>query len=119
MGVDTTTAAMHASTNALDDIEADLLSVPPAYFSLGTTPQPMEDPPEIGDVVTVIVRARCTGTSDSVRTDGELRHGRKFDIQAAWFKGQPEPPDADADQPGLFDHNGEAVEEYDQDAASE
>jgi hypothetical protein len=38
MGVDTTTRADHPSTNALDDIEADLLSVPPAYFSLGSTP---------------------------------------------------------------------------------
>lgn len=110
MGVDTTTATDHPSTNALDDIEADLLQVAPAYFSLGSTPQPMEDPPQIGDVVTVVVRAKCTGTSDSVRTDGELRHGRKFDIQAAWMQGQPEPPDADAPQPALFDDDGNPVE---------
>lgn len=103
------------SVNELDKFETDLLSVPPAYFSLGSTPQPMEDPPQIGDTITVLVRAKCTGTSDSVRTDGELRHGRKFTIQAAWLPGQAEPPDATAEQPALFGEDGEPEDDAEAD----
>lgn len=111
MGIDTTTAAMHPSTNALDALPDDLLDTPPAYFALGTTPSPMENPPEIGDVRTFTVRAVCSGIGESVRTDGERRHVRKFVIQAAWMKGDPEPPNADADQPALFGDDGEATDD--------
>lgn len=101
-----------ASTNALDEIPDDLLQIAPAYYSLGTTPAPMENPPEIGETRTVLARVKCTGEGKTVRTDGELRYTRKFEIQACWEKGQPEPPDADEQQPGLFDE-GEQGEGWD------
>lgn len=120
MALNTTPPPDLDSTNVLDQLEDDLLQVAPAYYSLGTTPAPMESPPEIGETRTVLARVKCTGVGETVRTDGERRHVRKFEIQACWEKGQPEPPDSDAPQPGLFDSDGEPSEpeydEYDQDA---
>ena len=57
-----------------------------------------------------VVRVRCTGASTSERTDGELRHGRKMTIQWCIKQGQPEPPDAEQEQPGLFDEDEPAAE---------
>lgn len=112
MGLDTTQAHDHPSTNALDAIPDDLLDLPtpPAYLAFGTTPCAMEAPPEIDDVETYVVRVRCTGASTSERTDGELRHGRKMTIQWCIKQGQPEPPDAEQEQPGLFDEDEPAAE---------
>lgn len=98
------------TTNALDDIPDDLLSTPPAYLSFGTTPCALEDPPAIDAVETYVVRVRCVGESRSERTDGELRHGRKLQIQWCVKQGQPEPPDPKDEQPPLFDENGDAGE---------
>ncbi len=111
MGIDTTKAHDHPSTNALDHLPDDILDAPPAYYSFGQTPAPMEDPLNIDDWDIFLVRARCVGTSQSERTDGEMRHGRKLQIQWCVKKGQPEPPDPDQEQPGLFDENGEASED--------
>ena len=109
MGLDTTQAHDHppANVNALDAIPDDLLDLPtpPAYLAFGTTPCALEAPPEIDDVETYVIRVRCTGKSSSERTDGELRHGRKLQIQWCIKQGQPEPPDAEQEQPGLFDDN--------------
>lgn len=110
MGVDTTTATDHPSTNALDDIEADLLSIPPAYLSFGSTPAALEDPPNIDDTEIYIVRVRCVGESRSERTDGEMRHGRKLQIQWCVKKGQPEPPNPEDAQPALFDSDGQPAD---------
>ncbi|MEB3035265.1 hypothetical protein, partial [[Mycobacterium] nativiensis] len=81
--------------------------IPPAYLSFGSTPGPMEEPPAVGEKRTYIVRVECTGTSESVRSDGEHRFGRKLTILWAVPKGESEPPDPDADQPALFDEDGE------------
>ena len=100
MGIDTTQAHDHPSTNALDAIPDDLLDLPtpPAYLAFGTTPSGMEAPPEIDEVGIYVIRARCVGASTSERTDGELRHGRKLQIQWCIKQGQPEPPDAEQEQ---------------------
>ena len=109
MGIDTTAAHDHppANVNALDAIPDDLLDLPtpPAYLAFGTTPCAMEAPPDIDDVGVYVIRARCVGMSQSERTDGELRHGRKLQIQWCIKQGQPEPPDAEQEQPGLFDED--------------
>ena len=114
MGIDTTQKHDHppANVNALDAIPDDLLDLPtpPAYLAFGTTPCAMEAPPEIDDVETYVVRVRCTGASTSERPDGELRHGRKMTIQWCIKQGQPEPPDAEQEQPGLFDEDEPAAE---------
>jgi hypothetical protein len=92
------------SSNELDKFEDDLLSVPPAYLVLGTTPAAMVDPPAYGDTITCHVRLRCTAEHGPIeRKDGERRYTRSMAIQAIWKDGEPEPPDADAEQPGLFD----------------
>ena len=107
MGVDTTTAKDHPSTNALDSLPDDLLDKAPAYYSFGQTPAPMTDPLEIDEVGVFLVRVRCVGTSASERSDGEMRHGRKLQIQWCVKEGQPKPPDPDEEQPGLFDETGD------------
>lgn len=95
-----------ASTNALDNLPDDLLDTPPAYYSFGQTPAPMEDPAGIDDWDIFVIRARCVGMSQSERSGGEMRHGRKMQIQWCIKKGQPEPPDPEEEQPGLFDESG-------------
>lgn len=106
MGIDTSKASDYPSTNKLDDLPDDLLANPPAYYSLGQTPAPMEDPLAIDEWGVFVIRARCVGMSQSERTDGEMRHGRKLQIQWCIKQGQPEPPDEDQEQPGLFDDAG-------------
>ncbi|MBP7973365.1 MAG: hypothetical protein KAZ48_11250 [Candidatus Nanopelagicales bacterium] len=119
MGIDTTQAHDHPSTNALDAIPDDLLDLPtpPAYLAFGTTPSGMEAPPEIDEVGIYVIRARCVGASTSERTDGELRHGRKLQIQWCIKQGQPEPPDAEQEQPGLFDEDEDRESDAEQEGA--
>ena len=108
-------------TIALDAIAADLLAIPPAYLVIGTTPAALETPPALGDTITCHVRMRCTAEHGPIeRKDGERRYTRTMSVQAIWRDGEPEPPDADAPQPGLFDDEGNPAEidEYDQDAQS-
>lgn len=96
------------SSNDLDNVvDPDANDAEPAYLSFGSTPAALSDPPEVGQVRTYIVRVECTGQSESVRTDGEHRYGRKLSILWAVLKGKAEPPDPDADQPALFDEDGE------------
>lgn len=98
------------TTNALDNLPADLLDKPPAYYALGNSPTPMENPPETGEVRTILCRVVCTGERKKVRTDGELRYVREFTIQACWEKGQPEPPNPDDEQPALIATDGSVNE---------
>ena len=98
------------TTNALDDIPDDLLSVPPAYLSFGQSPATLEDPPEIGDSKTYVVRVKCVGQSCSERQDGELRYGRKLTILGCHESGK-QPPSDDGDQPGLFDAAGNITDD--------
>lgn len=94
------------SGNALDDLPEDLLSVPAAYLSFGSSPAAMDEPPELGDIKTYIVRAKCVGQSCSERQDGELRYGRRLTIIGVWESGK-QPPNTDDQQPGLFDESSD------------
>lgn len=103
------------TSNDLDHI--DLGDIPPAYLSFGSTPNAMSEPPEVGEIRTYVVRVECTGQSESVRTDGEHRFGRKLSVLWAVQKGKTEPPDPDAEQPALFGEDGEiAVDEAEAEA---
>lgn len=99
------------SSNDLDSI--DLGDIPAAYLSFGSTPGAMEEPPEVGEKRTYVVRVECTGQSESVRSDGEHRYGRKLTILWAVKPGAAEPPDPDAEQPALFDEDGEVSADAD------
>lgn len=106
------------SGNDLDYvIDPDADDTPPAYLSFGSTPAAYANPPTVGETRTYIVRVTCTGTSESVRTDGEHRYGRKLSILWAVEKGKAEPPDPDGDQPSLFDddEDGEVSADADTD----
>lgn len=97
------------SSNDLDDIPDDLLETPAAYLRFGSSPSAMENPPEVGEVRTYVVRARCTGIHGPVeRKDGEMRYGRDLLIQACWESGK-QPPNTDDAQPAMFDHNGNPI----------
>ncbi|MDQ2628392.1 MAG: hypothetical protein M3Y90_15540 [Actinomycetota bacterium] len=105
------------SSNDLDNVvDPDENDAEPAYLSFGSTPTAMRNPPEVGETRTYVVRVECTGQSESVRTDGEHRYGRKLSVLWAVEKGKAEPPDPGADQPGLFDEDDEDDEpEQDED----
>lgn len=106
------------SSNDLDHI--DLGDTPPAYLSFGSTPNAMSEPPEVGETRTYVVRVECTGQSESVRTDGEHRYGRKLNVLWAVQQGKAEPPDPDGEQPALFDEDGEiAVDATDDDGQAD
>lgn len=110
---DRTAPADVPTTDALASIPADLLGPIPAEIRLGANVlMVMETPPANGDTVTVIARLRIwrTGT-DQQGEDAEERHFRQGKIVAAWVQGQPEPPDPTAEQPGLFDDDGNPVED--------
>jgi hypothetical protein len=112
MGIITEQPTGLDSGNDLDDIEIPSDTPTPAYLSFGTSPSPVEEPPEIDEVRTYIIRARCTGKTETERTDGEMRHGRKLQIQACWESGK-KPPAADDAQPGLFDDTDEDADNAD------
>ncbi len=106
------------TTDALDEVRADLAAeeVPAAYLSFGQSPAALDDPPEVGDVRTYIVRARCTGEHGPIeRKDGEMRYTRTLQIQWCYEQGKT-PPNTDEAQPGLFDHGDDEDQE---DEASE
>jgi hypothetical protein len=50
---------------------------------------------------------------EQLNTDGDVTHFRNAKVIAAWIKGEPEPPDPGADQPPLFDENGDATGDED------
>lgn len=102
------------SSNELDKIPDDLLGPIPAEIKLGTNVlMVMEKPPEVRDVITVVMRLRVkdAGVGEAGENNEELTHYRKCKIVAAWIKGEPEPPNADEEQPALFGEHGEVGHE--------
>lgn len=105
-----TAPAYVPTTDALASIPADLLGPIPAEIHLGSNVlMVMEKPPEVKDVITVVMRLRIKdeGKKEAGEGNEELVHYRKAKVIAAWLKGEAEPPNADEDQPGLFDDDGE------------
>lgn len=100
--------------NDLDAIPADLLGPIPAEIRLGANVLMMMDkPPECGDTITVVMRLKIKREGKELAGDEgqELTHFRLAKIVTAWLKGDPEPPDPNADQPALFDDDGEPTDE--------
>lgn len=91
------------TTNALDALGLGNDESPPAFLSFGRSHAELDNPPARGEVRTYLVRVKCTGEHVSERTDGEIRHSRSMRIITCWEEGKPKPPDADEDQPGLYD----------------
>lgn len=91
------------TTNALDNIDTGEEEIPPAYVSFGQSPAALDEPPEVGDVRTYVVRARCTGEHGPIeRKDGEMRYTRTMQIQ--WCHEQVKKV-SDGNQHALFDRN--------------
>lgn len=86
----------------MTEMPIDLLSVPAAHLSFGTTRFAIDDPPAVGESAVYTVRVECTGESTSVKADGEVRYGRKLRIVYVVPEGAEAPPDTDAEQPPLF-----------------
>ena len=104
---DRTAPAWVPTTDELAKIPEDLLGPIPAEIRLGQNVLTMmEKPPELGDTVTVVCRLRITREGKekaSGDADGEIRHFRAGKVVASWLKGDPEPPNPEDGQPGLFD----------------
>lgn len=105
---DRTAPADVPTTNTLADLPDGETDPPSAYLTFGSSPGTLEDPPEVGDIRTYIVRARCTAEHGPIeRKDGELRYTRTLSIISCWEQGKPKPPDPDEEQPALFGEDGE------------
>ena len=105
MGKDTSKASDHRSTNALDDVAEQGLSID-AYLAFGGTPKAVPNPPREGDVAVFRVKVECIGETKKRRTDGEMRYTRHLQILSVARDGQELPPDANENQPGLYDDDG-------------
>lgn len=121
---DRTAPADVPSTNALADLPAATeTETPSAYLTFGSSPGALEDPPEIGEIRTYLVKARCTEEHGPIeRKDGEMRYKRTLVILSCWEQGKPKPPDPDEDQPALFGEDGEVPadeDDEDQEGADE
>lgn len=97
MGVDTTKASDHPSSNALDDIEDpdlddDGLTID-RYLAFGTTPRAIHNPPKDGEIVTYKVKVACAGEAWSYRTDGEKRYRADLNILSVARIDEELPPD--------------------------
>jgi hypothetical protein len=99
------------SGNDLDGIQTGDEPTPAAYLRFGSSPCALDNPPEVGEVRTYIVRARCTEEHGPIeRKDGEMRFARTLTIQACWQQGQKEPV-ADDGQGSLFSANGQVEDD--------
>lgn len=114
MALNTTMPQGIPTTDALASIPADLLGPIPAEIRLGANVLMMMDkPPEVKDVITVVMRLRVKdkGEGEAGDANEELVHYRRCKIVAAWLQGQPEPPNPEDEQPALFDDDGEPTDE--------
>lgn len=114
---DRTAPADVPTTNALANVnDPDAVETPSAYLTFGSSPGTLEDPPEVGEIRTFIVKTRCTAEHGPIeRKDGELRYTRTLSIISCWEQGKPKPPDPDEEQPALFGEDGEVSAEADDD----
>lgn len=113
-----------ASTNELDNIPDDLLGGPPPPAEIrlsGKTLLVLEDPPEPGDELVLLIRVKVNGTGVDLHDNDEEVPYRKAKLVTCWKPGTPEPQvkktqaeqDAEAeaeaakDQLPLFGDDGE------------
>src|SRR6185312_15358085 len=82
------------------------LEKPPAEIRMaGKTLTILEEPPGLGDAITLMVKVEVTEICEKQKADGEIVYYRKAKLIGCWKPGE-RPPDND-EQPGLFDHGGE------------
>lgn len=74
-----------------------------AYVGFRATNIKLEDPPEIGDEMTLIVKVQCVGDGRQVMADGELRPKRALKVEWCGPVGSTPPADP---QTGMFDKSG-------------
>lgn len=121
---DRTAPADIPTTNALDNIPDDLLGGPPPPAEIrmsGKTLLTLENPPEPGDELVLLIRVKVNGTGVDLHDNDEEVPYRKAKLVTCWKPGSPEPQvpktqaelDAEAeaeaakDQPPLFGEDGE------------
>ncbi|OBK04060.1 MULTISPECIES: hypothetical protein [Mycolicibacterium] len=112
------------TTNALDQVPDDLLGGPPPPAEIrmsGKTLLTLENPPEPGDELVLLIRVKVNGTGVDLHDNDEEVPYRKAKLVTCWKPGTAEPQpkktqaelDADAeaeaakDQPPLFGEDGE------------
>ncbi|MGH3994724.1 MAG: hypothetical protein ACRDSN_19955 [Pseudonocardiaceae bacterium] len=61
---------------------------------VGMSMDSLEDPPEIDDERTFVVRTRCVGNGRQRMKDGELRHTRSMEVLTLEPQGPPAKPAA-------------------------
>lgn len=103
MGVDTTTAADHKSTNELDKYD-DSVDTGGAYLGFRANNIKLENPPEIGDELTLVVKVKCIGDGHQLMADGELRPKRALKVE--WCGPAGSKPPTEQTQTGMFDQSG-------------
>lgn len=120
-------------TNALDDIPDDLLGgpQPPAEIRMsGKTLLTLENPPEPGDELVLLIRVKVNGTGVDLHDNDEEVPYRKAKLVTCWKPGTPEPQraktqdeidseaaaEAAKNQPSLYEDDpaalGDLLDEY-------
>lgn len=111
------------STNQLDNIPDDLLGGPPPPAEIrmsGKTLLTLENPPEPGDELVLLIRVKVNGTGVDLHDNDEEVPYRKAKLVTCWKPGTADPQpqktqaeldaeaeaDAAKDQPPLFDEDG-------------
>jgi hypothetical protein len=112
MGKDTTKASDHPPANDLAKIvdPETGLSID-RYLSFGGTPKAVPNPPKLGEIIEYRVKVECTGDGRTRRTDGEMRYSAKLQILSVARAGETLPPDANDNQPEMFDDDGDPTSE--------
>jgi|GEM_PF-3997699 hypothetical protein len=103
MGIDTTTASDHPSTNALDAIdtgESDII------FAFGSRTIKLDRVPSMDDVFIMVLQVKVKGDGNKRNAKGELVPRRDLTIISGWEPGKKHLAE---DQAGLFDTDGKRV----------
>lgn len=107
MGVDTTKASDHKSTNDLDKHDDGSVDTGGAYIGLRATNMKIENPPDIGDHLTLVIKTKCIGDGHQLMADGELRPKRTLKVE--WVGPAGSKPPTEQTQTGMFDTNGQVT----------
>jgi hypothetical protein len=81
----------------------DSVDIGGAYIGFRATNIKLEDPPEIGDELTLVVKVECIGDGHQKMADGELRDRRSLKVLWVGPVGSKPPEDP---QTGVFDRDG-------------
>lgn len=82
-----------------------------AYITLSSTNVKIENPPALGESITLVIHGKCTEAGDKENKDGEIRPKRVITVTSAHKPGKR--PVEDPDQTSIFS----VVTDEDQDGA--